>query len=204
MYWFRSEPPNAKSVLDANRMALRDSFDQALAATERRAAARKWRDMEIGPYLFDDDERSPAAVQAAYNMTTRAVEQSSLAVQNHAADLFVICDRMLRDVARLNNRETSDIDAVGPKVGEAKFGGVVRSTVNNLRHYRDRDWGLAEPKRDDTRKNIRTLQDAGVEPPWNRLVADEMFAIMEFRDYSDFERRLEAALGSLDVRSPAD
>jgi len=77
-------------------------------------------------------------------------------------------------------------DNAGPDVGSAKFGGVLRVSVNNARHFMADDWKTRKPNSDADR-NIRVLEAAGLSGPWDRLLADAVLQRLgiEFDAFAD-------------------
>jgi hypothetical protein len=192
MTWYRIGPPTADSLVEVNRSALSDLFEKTRSAVRVRNNASGM----VAYAVIEDDDRDGARMNAEYNAAMHALEQSSFSGDAYALALLFLCDRLIRSVAETNVKTAREVDAAGPDVRNARFGGVIRATINNGRHYHQRDWSAAQPV-GQTKDNVDILEAAGVQPPWNRPVAYNVFQLMDFEDYEDFERRLSETLTAL-------
>jgi hypothetical protein len=185
----RTKPETVDDVLAIVSPALRlqfDAYQQARRSWSGGIELYRYATAPGGP--GDDDDRSPFQENAEYVAAMRRLEWLKPISDTSAVALLVSADLLVAEWEKRYGIRDKYVtrDKAGPDVGKAHFGGVLRVSVNNARHFTGDDWKTRTPKSDADR-NIQVLEAAGLSGPWDRLVADAVLQRlgMEFDAFAD-------------------
>ncbi len=185
----RTKPETVADVLAIVSPALRfqfDAYEQSRRSWAGAIELYRYATAPGGP--GDDDDRSPFQQNAEYAAAMHRLEWLKPVSDTSAVAVLVSADLLVAEWEKRCEIKDKYVtrDNAGPDVGSAKFGGVLRVSVNNARHFMGDDWKTRKPNSDADR-NIRVLEAAGLSGPWDRLLADAVLQRlgMEFDAFAD-------------------